>query len=343
MNIFSNFIPNEYKKINKNKPPWVSNNINNAHRRLSRKYKKYRERGYPPEMKDAIDELRKTYTELVNSSKENYLKTQGLKLLSSGMETKKYWTVLKGFLSTYVIPVIPPLKINNIFVSDFQQKADEFNNYFSELCTQIANASVLPAFNLLTDKKLNLCDFSEETIFLILSKLNISKSHGCDGLSAQMLKVSARSISKPLAIIFKNCLEKGIFPEIWKQAHVIPIHKKNEKNLVKNYRPISLLPICSKVFERVIFNSLYSYFIENNLITWRQSGFIKKDSTINQLLSITEMIRKSFDCEPPKEVRAIFLDISKAFDKVWHEGLIFKLKQNGVEGEILNLLTSFFK
>ena len=103
-----------------------------------------------------------------------------------------------------------------------------------------------------------------------------------------------------------------------------------KKNLVKNYRPISLLPICSKVFERVIFNSIYSYFIENNLITWRQSGFIKKDSTINQLLSITEMIRKSFDCDPPKEVRAIFLDISKAFDKVWHEGLIFKLKRNGV-------------
>ena len=121
-------------------------------------------------MKNAIDELRKMYTELVNSSKENYLKTQGLKLLSSGMETKKYWSILKGFLSTYVIPVIPPLKINNIFVSDFQQKADEFNKYFSEQCTPIENTSVLPAFNLLTDKKLNLCDFSEETIFLILSK-----------------------------------------------------------------------------------------------------------------------------------------------------------------------------
>ena len=120
-----------------------------------------------------------------------------------------------------------------------------------------------------------------------------------------------------------------------------PIHKKNEKNLISNYRPISLLPICSKIFEKLLFNSIYTYFIENKLITWRQSGFIKKDSTINQLLSITEMIRQAFDCDPPKEVRAIFLDISKAFDKVWHDGLIFKLKQNGVGGEVLKILHSF--
>ena len=341
MNIFSNFIPNEYKKINKRQPPWFSNNVNNIHRRLSRKYAKYKERGFPLEMKAEIDELRKNYVELVNLSKDSYLKTQGLKLLSFGMEAKKYWTILKGFISSYAIPVIPPLKINNVYVSDFQHKAEEFNKYFADQCTPIQNSSSLPNFNLLTNIKLNHCDVSEETIFQILSKLNISKSHGCDNLSAHMLKVSARSISKPLAIIFRNCLQKGVFPEIWKKADVVPIHKKNEKNLITNYRPISLLPICSKVFERIIFNSLYTHFIGNHLITWRQSGFIKKDSTINQLLSITEMIRQTFDCDPPKEVRAIFLDISKAFDKVWHEGLIFKLKQNGVEGEVLNILTSF--
>ena len=84
------------KRLTRTSRLWFSNNINNAHRRLSRKYKKYKERGYPPEMKNAIDELRKTYTELVNSSKENYLKTQGLKLLSSGMETKNIGQSSKG-------------------------------------------------------------------------------------------------------------------------------------------------------------------------------------------------------------------------------------------------------
>ena len=88
-------------------------------------------------MKDEIDELRKTFSEVVESSKENYFKTQGLKLLSSGTEAKTYWNILKRFISPYVTPVIPPLKINNIFVSDFQQKAEEFNTYFSNQCTPL--------------------------------------------------------------------------------------------------------------------------------------------------------------------------------------------------------------
>lgn len=128
---------------------------------------------------------------------------------------------------------------------------------------------------------------------------------------------------------------------MWKKANVVPVHKKDNKQNVKNYRPISLLPIFGKMFERLIFCPLYTHLINNNLISSKQSGFIKGDSTINQLLSITHMIHSAFDCDPPKEVRSIYLDISKAFDKVWHEGLIFKLKQNGVNGVALSILTAF--
>ena len=135
--------------------------------------------------------------------------------------------------------------------------------------------------------------------------------------------------------------KKGIFPDQWKRANVIPLQKKDKKNVVKNYRPISLLPIFSKIFEKLIFTSLYNYLIGNNLISKKQSGFIKGDSTINQLLSITHTIQSAFDCDPPKEVRSIYLDISKAFDKVWHTGLIFKLKQNGIKGKMLQILSHF--
>ena len=340
MNIFSNFIPNEYKKINKRNPPWFTKNLTIASRRLSRAYKKYKNRGYPAEMKNEVDGLRKLYTDLIETSKNNYLKTQGYKLLTN-TASKKYWHILKGFISSYVVPVIPPLKLNNVFVSDFQQKAEEFNKYFSDQCTLLDNDSTLPHFTLLTNKKLSNCHISETRIHEILSKLDINKSHGCDNISSRMLKLSAATVCKPLSIIYRNCLLKGVFPSVWKLADVTPIHKKNEKNIISNYRPISLLPICSKVFEKIIYDTLYAHVIENKLISWRQSGFIKSDSTINQLLAITEMIRKSFDCEPPKEVRAIFLDISKAFDKVWHDGLIFKLKQNGVNGYVLDILSSF--
>mgnify|MGYP002172651834 CR=1 FL=1 len=153
--------------------------------------------------------------------------------------------------------------------------------------------------------------------------------------------MSRHTISKYIYTIYTNCINRGIFPDKWKMANVIPIHKKDKKNAVKNYRPISLLPIFSKVFEKVIFTSLYSYLISNNLISDKQSGFIKGDSTINQLLSITHMIQSAFDCDTSKEVRSIYLDISKAFDKVWHSGLIIKLKQNGIKGKMLDKLSNF--
>ena len=94
------------------------------------------------------------------------------------------------------------------------------------------------------------------------------------------------------------------------------MHKMNEKNLVKNYRPISLLPVCGKIFETIIFNSIFNYFSTSNLLSPHQSGFRPNDSCLNQLLYITHEIILSFD----REVGGIFiLDMSKAFDKVWHQ------------------------
>ena len=100
-----------------------------------------------------------------------------------------------------------------------------------------------------------------------------------------------------------------------------------------------MLPICGKIFERLIYNNLFEYFIENNLISQNQSGFKPGDLCINQLISITREINQSFDDR--LEVRRVFLDISKAFDKVWHEGFIYKLKQNGVKGNLLETLLIF--
>ena len=106
----------------------------------------------------------------------------------------------------------------------------------------------------------------------------------------------------------------GSFPFEWKKANVVPVHKKGDKQCLKNYRPVSLLPICGKILERLIFNEMFRFFIENNLISSNQSSFKLGDSCINQLLSIIHEIYKSFD--DGFEVRGVFLDTSKAFDKV---------------------------
>ena len=110
---------------------------------------------------------------------------------------------------------------------------------------------------------------------------------------------------------------------------------------MKNFRPISLLPNCGKIFGRLLFNVLFEYFIENDLISPYQSGFKPGDSCINQLISITHDIYKSFD--EGLEVRRVFLDICKAFDKVWHAGLLHKLRQNGISGNLFNVISSFLE
>ena len=164
---------------------------------------------------------------------------------------------------------------------------------------------------------------------------------GPDGISGQMLLLCDNSVVLPLKIIFRNILETSAYPDIWKLANVTPVYKKENKQLVKNYRPISLLPICGKIFEKIIFNKLYSYLNGNGLLTKNQSGFRPGDSTINQLLYLVNELHEAFDNPKCLEVRAVFLDISKAFDKVWHKGLLFKLKQNGISGKLLNFLGSY--
>ena len=115
----------------------------------------------------------------------------------------------------------------------------------------------------------------------------------------------------------------------------------NNGKWLKNYHPISLLPLLAKVFEKVIFKYLYNYFTENSLISENQAGFRPGDSCTNQLISLTNDILKAFDDPKCLEVRSIYLDMSKAFDKVWHEGLLFKLERNGVKGKLLAVLKDY--
>ena len=193
----------------------------------------------------------------------------------------------------------------------------------------------------ITTSLLSSLSIKECDILSILKSLDANKAHGHDDISIRMLKLSSKSILKLLKLLFENCLWTGIFPGQWKNVNIVPIHKKCDKQLLKNYRPVSLLPICGKVIERIIFNDLFKYFKENNILFPHQSGFIQGDSCVQQLIAITHEIYKSFDCSPSLEVRGVILVISKAFDKVWHDGLLYKLKRNGINGGLLKLIERF--
>ena len=124
---------------------------------------------------------------------------------------------------------------------------------------------------------------------------------------------------------------------------MVLVHKKNVKNVKGNYHPISLLPILGKILEKRIYNSLYSHLASQDLLSPSQSGFCPGDSTINRVLSITDTIAKAPEYNPPLDTRSVYLDTSKAFNRVWHDDLTYKLKQSGVSGQLLCPIQSFLK
>ena len=186
------------------------------------------------------------------------------------------------FLCFLCFPIIPQLYHKNEFVIDFRKKAELFNSFFADQCSLISNSSELPSkLEYLTQSRLSSITFSKDDIAKMIQNLDPNKAHGHDQISIRMLKLCSTSICKPLEIIFNQCLETSTFPNDWKKGNVVPIFKKGDKQILKNYRPISLLPMCGKIFEKLIFNEMFKFFIENNLISPNQSGFKPGDSCIN--------------------------------------------------------------
>ena len=134
------------------------------------------------------------------------------------------------------------------------------------------------------------------------------------GFTMNLLRLCGEAICRSLNIIFKTCLIIGKFPLERKKGNVFPSHKKENERKVKNYRPVSLLPICGKIFERLTYNIMYDFLSDNNLLSPNQSGFRSSYSYINLLISINHEILNAFN--KGLKVRGIFLHFSKAFDKI---------------------------
>ena len=337
----SNFVPHKIISCRDKDAPWMSPEIKQALYEKAKLYKKYVKNGRKPQDYILLRNASSISSNLIKKAKENFYASQGNKLNDPNISHKKYWTILNSFLNKKKVPQIPPIKSNSIFITNFQEKATLFNNFFAQQCTLINTPSILPNFSYRTNHRLNSIDFNIDKIVTLIRALDGTKAHGWDDVSAHMLNICDDSIALPLKIIFEKAFSTGSFPKKWKKANIIPVHKKADKSIIKNYRPISLLPLLGKLFEKCIFDSMYSYFEDNNLFHPCQSGFRKRDSCISQLLAITHEISCNFDANPPLETRAAFLDMSKAFDKVWHEGLVHKLKSYGIEGSLLSVIKSF--
>ncbi|KAI8515451.1 hypothetical protein Bbelb_062640 [Branchiostoma belcheri] len=191
-------------------------------------------------------------------------------------------------------------------------------------------AELIPPSLQFVKKATSTFTFSPITVEFVteqLSAVKIKKATGLDNIDNRLLKVGAQILAPSLTKLFNRSLDTGKFPTKWKQAKVLPIHKKGDKTSPSNYRPVSILPAISKILERAVHNQLYDYFNKNKLLTQSQSGFRKAHSCETALHSVVEDWIESMDKK--QQTGVIFCDLSRAFDTLDHDIMLLKLKIYG--------------
>jgi hypothetical protein len=170
-----------------------------------------------------------------------------------------------------------------------------------------------------------------------LKSLDISKGAGVDNIPPIFFRETASIIDKPVHYLYNKCLSDGVFPRIWKRARIVPVYKGGSKTDAENYRPISILPVLSKIFERLVHSAIYPHL--HNTILQQQHGFVKKRSTVTNLLAYSADLFEGLDANT--QIDSIYTDFRKAFDRVDHRKLLEKIAYNGIRGNLWRWFKSY--
>ena len=287
----------------------------------------------------------RTYRNLVTAKirdrKLEYLNELDLKASDpKQFGTKEWWKLVKQFMNKKGISDdIPPFFFNGTLYSSSEDKANVLNDYFIQQSTLDNPNENTPNVEY-TDSEITDIILTHADVHSVIKNLDKSKATGPDMIHNKLLIATVHIITEPLTILFNHCLNEGIFPNIWKIAHVTPLHKKGPENLCNNYRPISLLSCVGKVLERCFHSRVLNYLKVNNIITQSQSGFMPGDSTVNQLTSIYHDLCTSFD--QGITTQSIFFDISKAFDRSVAQGIIEKNRSSWYKRQFGIMVSKLF-
>ena len=258
------------------------------------------------------------------------------KILNSNNRTKSAWKILnkqqnKGRGKSNI-----SLKINNSIVNDPKTLAETFATQFNLTHKPLRDCSVQEGRYFPT---LFLDPVDPQEIFNILMGLPNKYSSGIDEIPIYVIKFAGKFLAEPLADITNECLSTQVFPEDLKKAKLVPVFKKGDCQNVSNYRPVSLLPAVSKVFERVIYNRLMNHLIRHQILSQNQFGFIPKRSTEMAIYNVITYITEQIDNN--RKVAGLYFDLSKAFDTVEHQLLLNILNKYGIRGAAATLIESY--
>ena len=322
------------KRRNVHRPLWMKRNVMRVIRKKRRLWRTYRETSDYNEYK-AYKAIEKEVKNAVRNAKNSFEK----KLAKNAKKNPKaFYSYLKSRTSNK--ESVGPLKEGDKVISDDKNMADTLNFFFSSVFTAEDLTSIPHMENVYKGSTpLISVKFLANTIQDKIDNLRSTTAPGVDGFTPALLKPIKDIISLPLAIIYSRSLEEGVVPEEWKKANVTPVFKKGAKSSAGNYRPISLTCIICKVMEAIIRDSIIKHLAENKLITSSQHGFTAHRSCLTNLLEYLETLTRLVDeghC-----IDIVYLDFSKAFDKVPHVRLLNVLHAHGIDGLVLNWIAAW--
>ena len=232
-------------------------------------------------------------------------------------DSKKTWEIINEITSGKSGKIsVKELKVNGQSITNSNVLADEFNNHFATIGPKLA--SEIPSqcnnshleYLTSTNERFQFRPITTNQVLSLLNKLNKSKATGLDKISARLVRECADLICIPLCHIFNQSLSLGIFPEDWKCARVKPLFKQGNRDDMNNYRPISVVPVRAKVFERIVYDQLYAYLTEHDIVCKHQSGFRTLHSTVTALLEATDTW--AYNIDKGKINAVVFLDLKKS-------------------------------
>ena len=253
-------------------------------------------------------------------------------ITSQKLGFQDFWQITNSVLNKGK-SAIPPRFNGPDVLSSASDKAKLFAKNFSKNSNLDDSGISLPVFPSRTNLKLHTISITPKMVKKVKTNLDSSKTSGPDCIPVVVLKKCEPELSYILAKLFNKCQKETCFPDCWKVSSVVSVFKNvGERSTAKNYRPVTLLSVVSKVFEKLVNNRIVDHLEKCGLSSDFQYGFRSSRSTADLLTVVYDRIARAFNRT---------LDISKAFDRVWHAGLLHKLKSYGIAGQIFGLISSF--
>ena len=352
-NLYDKHFPNKlvkFKKYKHKKSTWITVGILNSIKYKDKLYRNLKQTAQNDTSYNILQINIRAYKTILNKAIRDAKRIHYATMFDQfKTNTRKTWDTIKELINKNRKQLEFPksFNVNGILTTDKKKIANKFNEFFanigSKLAETIHNKNKNNTFNsYLKNRSPHTFTFkltSEEIVTKTINCFKAKRSAGYDSISTELLKLISPLIVRSLTVIINQSLITGIFPSKLKIAKVIPLYKKNEKDMFNNYRPISLLPSISKVFERIVYNQLFDYLTVNGILFNSQYGFRKSHSTEMATIELIDSLLQNLDSG--KLPISIFLDLSKAFDTLDHNILFTKLEHYGINRTPLSWLTSY--